>query len=271
MAESLIGQSISHYRILEKLGGGGMGVVYKAEDTELGRNVALKFLPDELARDPQAIERFRREARAASALNHPHICTIYDIGEHESRQFIVMELLEGRTLKHAIADGPMDAAKIIKTGIQIAEALEAAHAKGIVHRDIKPANLFVTDPGQVKVLDFGLAKLLLPASTDTTLLEEPIHTRGPVGTLPYMAPEQALGREVDARTDIYAFGMVLYEMAAGKRPFREDISTHLIDDILHKMPPPLGRLGCGRPDRLDDITLKCLERIHTRAIRRRES
>jgi eukaryotic-like serine/threonine-protein kinase len=254
------GRSISHYRVIEKLGGGGMGIVYRAEDSRLGRFVALKFLPQVAHSDPVAIERFRREARAASALNHPHICTIYDIGEHEGRQFIVMELLEGRTLKHAIADGPIDAAKIINTGIQIAEALEAAHSKGIVHRDIKPANLFVTDPGQVKVLDFGLAKLLLPASTDTTLLEEPIHTRGPVGTLPYMAPEQALGREVDARTDIYAFGMVLYEMAAGKRPFREDISTHLIDDILHKMPPPLGRLGCGTPDRLDDITLRCLEK-----------
>ena len=256
----IAGRSISHYRVIDKLGGGGMGIVYRAEDSRLGRFVALKFLPQVAHSDLVAIERFRREARAASALNHPHICTIYDIGEHEGHQFIVMELLEGHTLKRAIACGPTEVARIIKTGLQIAEALEAAHAKAIVHRDIKPANIFVTERGQVKVLDFGLAKLLLPPSAETTLLEEPIHTRGPVGTLPYMAPEQALGREIDARTDIYAFGMVLYEMAASKRPFREDFPTHLIDDILHKTPPPLGRLGCGTPDRFDEITLKCLEK-----------
>jgi serine/threonine protein kinase len=234
-----------------------MGIVYKAEDMRLGRFVALKFLPPVAHKDPGAIERFRREARAASALNHPHICTIHDIGEHDGRQFLVMELLEGQTLKHRITPGPLEAAGIVKLGLQIAEALEAAHAKGIVHRDIKPANILVTERGQAKVLDFGLAKLL-PISTETTLLEDPLRTRGPIGTLPYMAPEQALGREVDARTDIYALGMVLYEMSAGKRPFREDQPTRLIDDILHRMPPPLGRLGGGTPDRLDEITLKCL-------------
>ena len=256
----IIGRTISHYRIAEKLGGGGMGIVYKAEDTRLGRFVALKFLPPVAHKDPIAIERFRREARAASALNHPHICTIHDIGEHEGRQFLVMELMEGQTLKYRIASGPLETAEIVKMGLQIAEALEAAHAKGIVHRDIKPANIFLTERGQAKVLDFGLAKLLLPTSAETTLLEEPLRTHGPIGTLPYMAPEQALGREVDARTDIYALGMVLYEMTAGKRPFREDQSTRLIDDILHKMPAPVGRLGAGTPDRLDEITLKCLEK-----------
>jgi serine/threonine protein kinase len=253
----IAGRTISHYRVIEKLGGGGMGIVYKAEDMRLGRFVALKFLPPVAHKDPVAIERFRREARAASALNHPHICTIHDIGEHDGRQFLVMELLEGQTLKHRITPGPLEAAGIVKLGLQIAEALEAAHAKGIVHRDIKPANILVTERGQAKVLDFGLAKLL-PISTETTLLEDPLRTRGPIGTLPYMAPEQALGREVDARTDIYALGMVLYEMSAGKRPFREDQPTRLIDDILHRMPPPLGRLGGGTPDRLDEITLKCL-------------
>jgi TolB-like protein len=256
----IIGRTISHYRILEKLGGGGMGVVYKAEDTRLGRFVALKFLPPVIHTDPVAIERFRREARASSALNHPYICTIHDIGEHETRQFIVMELLEGQTLKHRMATGPMQAAEIVKFGLQIAEALEAAHAKGIVHRDVKPANIFVTERGQAKVLDFGLAKLLLPASAETTLLQEPLHTQGPIGTLPYMAPEQALGREVDSRTDIYALGMVLYEMAAGKRPFREDQSTRLIDDILHKMPPPLEQIRTGIPAWLDKIVLKCLQK-----------
>jgi serine/threonine protein kinase len=256
----LSGRSISHYRVIEKLGGGGMGIVYRAEDDRLGRFVALKFLPQIANSDPVAIERFRREARAASALNHSNICTVYDIGEHEGRQFIVMELLEGQTLKHVIAGAPLEPTRIIKIGLQIAEALQAAHAKGIVHRDIKPANIFASERCRVKVLDFGLAKLLLPARSETTLLDEPVHTRGPVGTLPYMAPEQALGREVDARTDIYALGMVLYEMAAGKRPFREDISTHLIDDILHKTPPALGRLGGGIRDRLDEIILKCLEK-----------
>jgi eukaryotic-like serine/threonine-protein kinase len=205
----LSGRSISHYRVVGKLGGGGMGIVYKAEDVRLGRSVALKFLPHDANSDPVAVERFRREARAASALNQANICTVYDIGELQGRQFIVMELLEGQTLKHALSSGPMEAPAIVRIGSQIAEALHAAHAKGIVHRDIKPANIFVSKRHQVKVLDFGLAKLLLPVQTETTLLDEEVHTRGPVGTLPYMAPEQALGREVDARTDIYALGMVL--------------------------------------------------------------
>ena len=250
----IAGTTISHYRIREKLGGGGMGIVYRAEDTRLGRCVALKFLPQLAHADSVPVERFRREARAASALNHPHICTIHDVGEHEGRQFIVMELLEGQTLKHRIASGPLGTSEITKLGLQVAEALQAAHAKGIVHRDIKPANIFITESGQAKVLDFGLAKLLLPASAKTTLDEDHIQTRGPVGTLPYMAPEQTLGRDVDARTDIYALGMVLYEMAAGKRPFREDMDTHLIDDILFKEPLPPGLSG------LDQVTLRCLEK-----------
>jgi serine/threonine-protein kinase len=255
----LVGRTISHYRILEKLGSGGMGIVYKAEDTRLGRFVALKFLPEIVVIDSIAVERFKREARAASALNHPHICTIHDIGEHDGRPFIVMELMEGQTLKHRIGAGPMEANQIAKLGRQIAEALEAAHAKGIIHRDIKPGNIFVTELGQAKVLDFGLAKLLNPADSEATIVDM-VQTRGPVGTLPYMAPEQVLGREVDARTDVYALGMVLYEMATGKRPFREDLATRLTDDILHQVPPAPSELCPTIPRPLDVITLKCLEK-----------
>jgi TolB-like protein/Tfp pilus assembly protein PilF/predicted Ser/Thr protein kinase len=258
-ALGLTGKTIAHYRMLEKLGGGGMGVVYKAEDTRLGRFVALKFLPEAMPSDPMTIERFKREARAASSLNHPHICTIHDIGEHNGRQFIVMELLEGTTLKHHVAGRSLEAREIARLGVQIAEALEAAHAKGIVHRDIKPANIFVTARDRVKVLDFGLAKLLQPSSSETTVAES-LETRGPVGTLPYMAPEQVLGRAVDERADIYGLGMVLYEMAAGKRPFREDSASHLMDDILHEAPETPGKFRPGIPARLDEVVRRCLEK-----------
>jgi len=253
----MVGKTVSHYRILEKLGGGGQGVVYKAKDTRLGRHVALKFLADEVSQDRHAVDRFRGEARAASALNHPHICTIYDIDEHEGRQFIVMEMLEGQTLKHRIAARVLETEQVVEFGTQIAEALDAAHAKGIIHRDIKPANIFVTERGQVKVLDFGLAKLSRPV-IEATLTENPGETQALAGTLPYMAPEQLRGENVDARADIYALGVVLYEKATGRRPFAGETSALIFDAILNRLP--------GSPAQINPRITPDVERIIERAL-----
>src|SRR3984893_3272318 len=268
----MIGQIISHYRVLEKLGGGGMGIVYKAEDVRLGRHVCLKFLSERLSKDHPAVERFQREARAASSLNHPHICTIYDVDEYDGQSFIVMEFLEGQTLKHRIAGRPLDIERVPEYGHQMADGLEAAHAKAIIHRDIKPANIFLTERGQVKLLDFGLAKLmperkgiasLTHAGSTFSMTTQDAHltsTGTSMGTIAYMSPEQVRGEELDGRTDLFSLGIVLYEMATGVLPFSGPVAALIFDSILHSSPTAATKINQRLPTGLENILAKALEK-----------